>query len=92
MQGGSSNNNSSSRWTADDRIRIVIESLTIIIITVLAISCIRRKLIMKNVGMIMKGMFSSTSSRPYEYSHVKYFVCHAGISIKKYHVLSVAQR
>jgi len=28
---------------------------------------------MKNIGINMKGMFNSTSSRPYEYSPVKYF-------------------
>lgn len=43
-------------------------SLVIIIITVFAISFMRRKLIMKNTGINIKGIFSSTSSKPYEYS------------------------
>ncbi|MGI0043921.1 MAG: hypothetical protein ACRD47_09435, partial [Nitrososphaeraceae archaeon] len=43
-------------------------SLVIIIITVFVISFMRRKLIMKNTGINIKGIFSSTSSKPYEYS------------------------
>jgi hypothetical protein len=58
-------------------------SFVIIIITVLAISFIRRKMITKNTGINIKGMFSSTSSRPYEYSHVKYFCMSCGYQHKE---------
>jgi len=53
-------------------------SLVIIIITVIALSFIRRKLIIKKIGINMKGMFNTTSSRPYEYGHVKYFCMSCG--------------
>ena len=58
-------------------------SLVIIIITVFAISFMRRKLIMKNTGINIRGMFSSTSSRPYEYSRVKYFCMSCGLQHKE---------
>ena len=53
-------------------------SFVIIIIAVFAISFMRRKLIMKDSGINIKGMFSSTSSRPYESSRVKYFCMSCG--------------
>ena len=58
-------------------------SLIIIIITVFAISFMRRKLIMKNTDINIRGMFSSTSSRPYEYSRVKYFCMSCGLQHKE---------
>ncbi|MGH9983224.1 MAG: hypothetical protein ACRD8W_04620 [Nitrososphaeraceae archaeon] len=58
-------------------------SLVIIIITVFAISFMRRKLIMKNTDINIRGMFSSNSSRPYEYSRVKYFCMSCGLQHKE---------
>ncbi len=45
-------------------------SFVIIIITVFVITSMTRKLIMKNTGINIKGMFSSTSSKPYRYLHM----------------------
>jgi hypothetical protein len=53
-------------------------SLVIIIITVLIISFIRRKVITKRIGINMKGVFNTASSRPYEHNHVKYFCMSCG--------------
>jgi len=53
-------------------------SFIIIIITVFAISLMRRKMITKNTSINIKGIFGSTSPRPYEYSHVKYFCMSCG--------------
>lgn len=58
-------------------------SLVTIMITVFVINFIRRKLIMKNTGVNIKGMFSSTSSKPFEYSHVKYFCMLCGYQHKE---------
>ena len=52
-------------------------SLVVIIIVVLAMSFLRRRLMMKNMGMDVKGMFSS-ASRPSKYSYVKYFCMSCG--------------
>jgi hypothetical protein len=38
---------------------------------------------MKNTGINIKGIFSSTSSKPYEYSHVKYFCISCGYQHKQ---------
>jgi hypothetical protein len=53
-------------------------SLVVIVIAFLLISFIRRRLMMKKMGMNMNGLFNPASSRSNGYSSVKYFCMSCG--------------